>query len=102
MLNDREQRALAELEQQLTSTDPSLSRWLRSGSTRSLAPLALSVMGIVFGLVLLVAGVASRLLLVSLAGVVLAGSGVFSLVDLRNRSRQLPADVPPRPNRRQS
>ena len=94
MLNEREQRALAELEEQLTSTDPSLSRWLRSGSARSLAPAALSVLGIVLGLALLVAGMPAQLLLVSLAGAALTGTGVFFLVDRLDLPRPLPALVP--------
>jgi hypothetical protein len=94
MLNDREQRALAELEQQLTSTDPSLSRWLRSGSTRSLVPAALSALGIVLGLVLLVAGMPAQSLLISLTGAAIAGAGVFFLVSWRHPPRPLPVPAP--------
>ena len=95
MLNDREQRALADLERQLSAADPRLSRWLRSGTTRSLAAPTLCTLGILLGLTLLVAGIPARLLLLSLAGVVLVGATGFFIADWLTRPRPLPAPAPP-------
>ena len=74
-LSEHEQRLLEQMERQLYADDPKLASTLR-GSGRSLRHrVVLGIIGIVVGLALLVAGVASQLWILGVAGflVMLAG-----------------------------
>jgi hypothetical protein len=74
-LSEHEQRLLEQMERQLYADDPKLASTLR-GSGRSLGHRVLvGIIGIVIGLALLVAGVASQLWILGVAGflVMLAG-----------------------------
>ena len=77
-LSEHEQRLLEQMERQLYADDPKLASTLRGSgrSLRSRHQVVLGVIGIVLGLALLVAGVASQLWPLGVAGfLVMLGSG---------------------------
>jgi hypothetical protein len=82
-LSDRERKVLEELELDLAADDPRLAQELSSGSVENrFSPRSyFAAMAFLIGVVLLIAGVASQMIVVGVAGFLLMGTGAYFLVD---------------------
>lgn len=82
-LSDEERRRLKELENLLSAQDPSLARNLEEGKPASIIQrrMVLSILAGIGGLALVVAGVASQILLLGVAGFVLECVAAYWLLD---------------------
>jgi len=93
-LSEHEQRLLEQMERQLYADDPKLASTLR-GSGRSLRSrhrLVLGVLGVVLGLAVLVAGVASQFWPVGVAGfLVMLGGGWWASTGWQGSTRNATA-----------
>ncbi|WP_457963668.1 DUF3040 domain-containing protein [Arthrobacter sp. D1-29] len=78
-LSDRERKLLEELEFDLAADDPPLARKLSSGSLEAAfrASTYFAAMACLIGMVLLIAGVASQIIAVGIAGFLLMGTGAY-------------------------
>jgi hypothetical protein len=81
-LSDRERKVLEELELDLAADDPRLAQELSSGSmeNRFGASSYFGAMAFLIGVVLLIAGVASQIVVVGVGGFLLMGTGTYLLV----------------------
>ena len=81
-LSDRERKVLEELELDLAADDPRLAQELSSGSVESgfRASSYFGAIAFVIGVVLLMAGVASQIVVIGVGGFLLMGTGTYLLV----------------------
>lgn len=91
-LSEEERRSLEELERGLAASDPDLDLQLKSGRLRGTgARTVLGVLGVVAGFALIITGIATQILIVGVAGFLLAGAGAYVLLGrlvLRRRLRR--------------
>ncbi|MEV8146128.1 DUF3040 domain-containing protein [Specibacter sp. NPDC078709] len=78
-LSEHEQRLLDQLEQQLHAEDPKFAHALSSSPTRSMSTrnIVIGVLVMIAGLLVLLAGVATHLIVVGILGFLLMGAGVY-------------------------
>lgn len=78
-LSEHEQRLLDQLEQQLHAEDPKFANALSSDSTRSLSMrnVVIGVLVVIVGLLVVLGGVASHLVIVGILGFLVMGGGVY-------------------------
>lgn len=79
-LSEHEQQLLAQLEQQLHADDPRFASSMKPGAARgqgSMRNLVLGVVIAVIGLAVLLAGVATKLIIIGVIGFVVMGVGVY-------------------------
>ncbi|MCO4263951.1 DUF3040 domain-containing protein [Pseudarthrobacter sp. MDT3-26] len=94
-LSDRERKQLEELESGLAADDPRLAEELSTGSVglRFGRRIYLGAIACLIGLVLLIVGVSTQIIVVGVGGFLLMGAGTYLLVDKRSfslgRSRQV-------------
>jgi hypothetical protein len=96
-LSDHEQRLLDQIEQALYAEDPKFASAVRSARTRSRTrrSIALSIFGVVAGLGLVLVGLVTSVIVVSIVGFVLVVAGCgYAAQSLRNRA---PVGVENRP-----
>jgi hypothetical protein len=102
-LSDHEQRLLDEIEQALYAEDPKFAAAVRSARTRSRTrrSIVLGVLGVVAGLALVLVGLLTTVIVLSVVGfVLLVGAGGFIAQTLRGRDRgAAPAPAGPAGNR---
>jgi DUF3040 family protein len=105
-LSDHEQRLLDEIEQALYAEDPKFAASVRSARTRSRTrrAAALCVLGVAAGLALVLVGLITNIIALSVVGFVLVvGSCGYAAQVLRGRNRSTPtASDAGRPPARQS
>ena len=82
-LSDREQKVLEELELDLAADDPRLAQELSSGSVenRFTATTYFAAIAFLIGIVLLMAGIGSQIIVVGVGGFLLMGTGTYFLVE---------------------
>jgi hypothetical protein len=82
-LSDEERKVLEELELDLAADDPRLARELSSGfvKNRFKASRYFAAIACLIGVVLLIAGVASQIIVVGVGGFLLMGTGTYFLVE---------------------
>lgn len=82
-LSDRERKVLEELELDLAADDPRLAQELASGSVenRFRASSYFGAIAFLIGVVLLIAGVASQIVVVGVGGFLLMGTGAYLLAE---------------------
>jgi hypothetical protein len=82
-LSDRERKVLEELELDLAAEDPRLAQELSSGfAERGVkASKHLAAIGCLTGVVILMAGIATQIIIVGVAGFLLMGTGTYFLVE---------------------
>ena len=85
-LSDRERKQLEELELGLAADDPRLAEELSSGSVglRFGRRTYLGAIAFLIGLVLLIVGVSTQIIVVGVGGFLLMGGGTYLLVDKRS------------------
>lgn len=78
-LSEHEQRLLEQLEQQLHNEDPKLASTLGSGTNRSLAArhVVLGSLVAVIGVLVLLFGVSSQIIVLGVLGFVIMGGGIY-------------------------
>lgn len=78
-LSEHEQRLLEALEQQLHAEDPKFAHALSSAPTRSMSTrnIVIGVLVVIAGMLILLGGVASQLLVVGILGFLVMGGGVY-------------------------
>jgi len=78
-LSEHEQRLLDQLEQQLHAEDPKFANALASDPVRSLSTrrIVIGVLIVIAGLMILLGGVASKLIIVGVLGFLVMGAGVY-------------------------
>ncbi len=81
-LSDRERKQLEELEADLAADDPRLAQRLSSGSLKSRLKARMSIGALVclIGLVVLIAGVSTQIVVVGVGGFLVMGAGAYLLV----------------------
>lgn len=82
-LSDEERRQLEELEHNLAAEDPRLAQALVSGSVKHTFS-ARSYFGVaawLVGVVVLIAGISTQILLIGVGGFLLMGAGAYLLLD---------------------
>ncbi|MDJ0313257.1 DUF3040 domain-containing protein [Arthrobacter sp. H35-D1] len=81
-LSEHEQRLLEQLEQQLHAEDPKFASALSSAPSRSLSTrnIVIGVLVMIAGLLVLLAGVATHLILLGILGFLVMGAGVYIAV----------------------
>jgi hypothetical protein len=97
-LSDHEQRLLDEIEQALYAEDPKFAAAVRSARTRSRTrrSIGLGVLGVVAGLALVLVGLLTTVIVLSVVGfVLLVGACGFIAQTLRGRDRGAPAPSGP-------
>lgn len=84
-LSDRDRKVLEELELDLAADDPRLAQELSSGSVgnRFRASSYFGAIAFLIGVVLLMAGIASQIVVVGVGGFLLMGTGAYLLVESR-------------------
>ncbi|MFF1830287.1 DUF3040 domain-containing protein [Paenarthrobacter sp. NPDC058040] len=91
-LSDEERRSLEELERGLAATDPDLDLQLRSGRLRGTgARIVLGGLAVLAGFALVITGIITQILIVGVAGFLIAGGGAYLLLGrlvLRRRARR--------------
>jgi hypothetical protein len=82
-LSDEERRRLEELENLLSAQDPSLARNLEAGKPAGPVPrrMILAILAVLAGLVLVVVGVSTQILLIGIAGFALECVAAYWLLD---------------------
>ena len=93
-LSDHEQRLLDEIEQALYAEDPKFAAAVRSARTRSRTrrSIGLGVLGVIAGLALVLVGLFTTVIVLSVVGfVLLVGACGFIAQTLRGRDRGTPA-----------
>ena len=96
-LSDHEQRLLDEIEQALYAEDPKFAAAVRSARTRSRTrrSIALGVLGVIAGLALVLVGLFTTVIVLSVVGfVLLVGACGFIAQTLRGRDRGGPPPPP--------
>lgn len=85
-LSDRERKQLEELELGLAADDPRLAEELSSGSVglRFGPRTYFGALGCLIGLVLLIAGISTQIIVVGVGGFLLMGGGTYLLLDKRS------------------
>lgn len=93
-LSEHEQRLLDQLEQQLHAEDPKFAHALSTAPTRSLSTrnIVIGVLIMITGLLILLGGVATHLILVGIAGFLAMGGGVYVAVSKPKYGAQTQAD----------
>lgn len=78
-LSEHEQRLLDQLEQQLHADDPKFAHSMASSSGRSLSTrrIVLGALVAIGGILVLLTGIGSQIILVGVAGFVIMGAGVY-------------------------
>jgi hypothetical protein len=76
-LSDRERKQLEELEADLAADDPQLAQRLSSGSVRLRAKAYLGLVLCLIGLIVLITGVSTQLVVVGVGGFLLMGAGTY-------------------------
>ncbi|SEE16365.1 Protein of unknown function [Arthrobacter alpinus] len=78
-LSEHEQRLLDQLEQQLHAEDPKFANALSSESSRSMSMrnVVMGVLVVIVGLLTVLGGVASQLIVVGILGFLIMGGGVY-------------------------
>ncbi|WP_306418498.1 DUF3040 domain-containing protein [Arthrobacter glacialis] len=78
-LSEHEQRLLDQLEQQLHAEDPKFANVLSTSPSRSLSTrnIVIGVLVVIIGLMILLGGVASQLIVVGILGFLVMGAGVY-------------------------
>lgn len=97
-LSEHEQRLLDQIEQALYADDPKFASSVRSVRTRSHARrfVMLCILGVIAGLVLVLVGLLTNFIVLSVVGFVLVvGSCVFGAQLIRNRTSPTTPDAPP-------
>jgi hypothetical protein len=92
-LSDHEQRLLDEIEQALYAEDPKFAAAVRSARTRSRTrrSIVLGILGVVAGLSLVLVGLFTTVIVLSVVGfVLLVGACAFMAQALRTRDRGTP------------
>ncbi|MFI2564224.1 DUF3040 domain-containing protein [Paenarthrobacter sp. NPDC018779] len=91
-LSDEERRSLEELERGLVASDPDLDLQLRSGRLRGTgARMILGALALLAGFALVITGIITQILIVGVAGFLVAGGGAYLLLSrlvLRRRIRR--------------
>ena len=93
-LSEHEQRLLDEIEQALYAEDPKFASSVRSarGHRRLRSWVLLCVLGVIAGLALVLVGLLSNIIVLSVVGfVLLVGACAYSAQSLRNRGNTTPA-----------
>lgn len=92
-LSEHEQRLLDQLEQQLHAEDPKFANTLSSAPTRSMSTrnIVIGVLVVITGLLVLLGGVMSQLIIVGILGFLVMGGGVY-LATLRPKLGAQPND----------
>lgn len=104
-LSDYERRMLEELEAQLTDDDPKFAEALApedGGDTRlAISPrhLVFGLIGAVVGLLVVVAGIATELIIIGVAGVIMVFLGLWYVV---GGTKQVPVAAGSKPTRPQA
>jgi hypothetical protein len=98
-LSDRERKVLEELELDLAADDPRLAQELSSGvvEDRFRASSYFGVIAFLIGVALLMAGVASQIVVVGVGGFLLMGTGAYLLVGRAATLAALPGQKPMKP-----
>lgn len=88
-LSDDERRRLEELESRLRSDDPVWARTIGNGRPRDGGPrkLVLAILAFLVGLTLVLAGAATRLVLMGAAGFVLECAAAYWLLEGRDTAK---------------
>ncbi|MGO4385213.1 DUF3040 domain-containing protein [Specibacter sp. RAF43] len=83
-LSEHEQRLLDQLEQQLHAEDPKFANTLASDPARSLSTrhIVIGVLVMIAGIMILLGGVASHLIVVGVLGFLVMGGGVYIAISL--------------------
>lgn len=78
-LSEHEQRLLDQLEQQLHAEDPKFANVLSTSPGRSMSTrnIVIGVLVVIIGLMILLGGVASQLIVVGILGFLVMGAGVY-------------------------
>lgn len=81
-LSEHEQRLLEQLEQQLHAEDPKFASVLSTAPSRSLSTrnIVIGVLVMIAGLLVLLSGVVTQLILLGILGFVIMGGGVYVAV----------------------
>lgn len=84
-MSEEERKQLEELELDLTAEDPRLARELVSGSVKHSfrASTSFGVMACLIGVVLLIAGISTQIIVLGVGGFLLMGAGAYLLLDER-------------------
>jgi hypothetical protein len=82
-LSDEERKQLEELELDLTADDPRLARELVSGSVEHSfrGSTCFAVMLCLIGVVLLIAGISTQIIVLGVGGFLLMGAGAYLFLD---------------------
>ncbi len=78
-LSEHEQRLLDQLEQQLHADDPKFAHSMASSTRRSMSTrrLVIGALVTIAGILILLAGIGSQLIVVGVAGFIVMGAGVY-------------------------
>ncbi|MHA7304593.1 DUF3040 domain-containing protein [Arthrobacter sp. TMN-49] len=78
-LSEHEQRLLDQLEQQLHAEDPKFASVLSTAPTRAMSTrnIVMGVLVVIVGLMILLGGVATQLIVVGILGFLVMGAGVY-------------------------
>ncbi|WP_104111539.1 MULTISPECIES: DUF3040 domain-containing protein [unclassified Arthrobacter] len=92
-LSEHEQRLLDQLEQQLHAEDPKFANALSSSPARSMSTrnVVIGVLVMIVGLLILLGGVATQLIVVGVLGFLVMGAGVYFAVSKAKSSDAGPA-----------
>jgi hypothetical protein len=84
-LSEEERKQLEELELDLTAEDPRLAHELVSGSVKHSfrASTSFGAMACLVGVVLLIAGIGTQIIVLGVGGFLLMGAGAYLLLDKR-------------------
>jgi hypothetical protein len=95
-LSDRERKKLEELEADLAADDPQLAQRLSSGSIRFrfTASTYFGALAFLIGLVLLITGVSTQIIVVGVGGFLLMGAGTYLLLGTHPLRRRRPQNKP--------
>lgn len=98
-LSDRERKVLEELELDLAADDPRLAQELSSGvvEDKFSSSSYFGVIAFLIGVALLIAGVASQIVVVGVGGFLLMGTGAYLLVGRAATLATLPGRNPMKP-----
>lgn len=82
-LSDEERKQLEELEADLAAADPRLAHELVAGSVehRFRASTSFGAMASLIGIVLLIAGISTQIIVLGVGGFLLMGAGAYLLLD---------------------
>ncbi|ALE91774.1 hypothetical protein AOC05_04650 [Arthrobacter alpinus] len=91
-LSEHEQRLLDQLEAQLHAEDPKFANALASDPVRSLSTrrIVIGILVVIAGLMVLLGGVATKLIIIGILGFLIMGAGVY-LAMLRPKFSKRPA-----------